>query len=182
MATKKTIDSTKAKAEPSTTSRPIIVSHGPQVQDPMMKPEEVSEEAVAPTPSAAKKVIQPLESTEKPEDTSTPEEKPTEESSDAAKEEAKEAAVVDAVAEQADLDKKKAAGPTEEDLKKQEEIEKLITSKKYAVPIGQVAKRRNKRASVVVLVLILLLAGAYLVVDANIVETEIQLPFELIKN
>lgn len=183
MANKKSIDSTKAKAAPSSTSRPIIVSHGPQIQDPMMKqPDEVAEEVVAEAPSTSKRVIQPLESAEKPTDESAQEDKPAQESSDAAKEEAKDAAVVDAVAEQADLDKKKSTGPTEEDLKKQAEIENLIVSKKYFVPIGQVAKRRNKRASLIVLVLLVLLAGTYLAIDSGLLNLGIELPVELIKN
>lgn len=175
--TRKSLDGTKRKAQPSPSARPIIVGHEPIVRDPMVKTEEVSEEAVAAVPSASKRVIKPLDASEKPGE----EPSSTDEQTDAQKEEAKDAAVVDAVAEQADLNKKKADGPTDEDLKKQEEIEKVIASKKYAVSIGQVSRRRNKRALVTVVMLLVLLAAFYFAADTGFVSLPFDLPIDLIK-
>jgi hypothetical protein len=92
-----------------------------------------------------------------------------------------EAAVVDAVAEQATANKTQQGELSPEEQKKQEEVTKLIENKKYFVPIGQVAKRRNKRASLAILVLLVLLVGFYLAVDAGIIMTTISLPVDLIK-
>src|SRR5690606_38530579 len=97
----------------------------------------------------------------KSEETETPQEKQA----------AEEAAVVDAVTDQIDLGKKNTKEAEEAAAKKkQEAIDKLVAEKKYFVPIGQVAKRRNQRVGIVLLVLLLLLAGAYLAMDAGLVD------------
>lgn len=182
---KKTMDVSKpGKSAPDTSARPVIVSHKPTVQDPMVKTEEQAEEAPKPEETTAvhNKVIQPI--TEQPsKDAKTQETPETEEKTSAEKEADKEAAVVDAVAEQADLGpKNKNAGPTEEEKKKQEALEKLITDKKYFVPIGQVAHRRNQRTLTIFLVLLIALAGVYLAIDAELINLNVDLPFELIRN
>lgn len=182
--TKKTMDVSKpGNSAPDTSARPVIVTHKPTVQDPMVKTEQPAEEepkAAEETTQVHNKVIQPL--TEQPSKDAKDEEKPKAEKSSAEKEADKEAAVVDAVAEQADLGpKNKNAGPSEEEKKKQEALAKMITDKKYFVPIGQVAHRRNQRTLVVALILLIALAGAYLAIDAELLNLNIDLPFELIK-
>lgn len=73
--------------------------------------------------------------------------------------ESNESAEVDALAEQVDTGKKDKE-PTEEDKKKQEQIQKLIAEKKYFVPIGQVTRRRKNRQAILILVLLIIAAGA----------------------
>lgn len=188
----KPMDVTKpGKSAPDATARPVIVGHKPMVQqDPMVKdgkddidPEiKTAEEKVAETPHT-EKVIEPpkgaeqpakteeeTKPTETPEETSTPEEPVSDDS-----------AVVDAVAEQAGA-KKKDAELSEEEKKKQEAIAKLIEEKTYFVPIKVASKKRNARWSVVILVLLLLLVGAYLAADAGVISVPFKLPIRIIKS
>jgi len=179
MPSKKNVDVARpGKTAPDTSARPVIVTHKPMVEDPMVKKDETKDEPKSDTSS--KKVIQPLVvETDKPAE----EPKPPEPANDPEKEQAKEAAVVDAVAGQADLSGKKKDGePTDEELKKQEELDKLIESKKYFVSIGQVAKRRNKRASLAVLALLVVLTSVYLAIDVGLIDVGLELPLEVIKD
>lgn len=60
----------------------------------------------------------------------------------------------------------------EAEIKMLEEVNVLVASKKYYVPLAHDSTRRrgNKKPLLVLLVLLLLLTGAYLVVDAGIIE------------
>ncbi len=151
------------------TTRPIIISHGGMMKDPMVSgsaaASDLEEEAkpVAPviqTPTRAK-VIQPV-SVEPPK--TEPSEKPAEaeqeapEESTASPEPVSDEAVVDAVIEQATT-KKKDGRLSEEEIKQQEAINKLITDKTYFVPIGQVRRRHRRYALLVSLVIALLVVG-----------------------
>ncbi len=174
--TKKTMDVAKpGKSAPDASSRPVIVSHRPEVKDPMVKTDASIEETTPTETTVAhgSKVIQPLAHDDEPtETTETPEEKEAKE----------EAAVVDAVAGQADLGKKNTQAKIDADeQEKLEVLNKLITEKKYFVPIGQVAHRRNQRALLVVVLLIVVLAGLYAAVDAELLDIGVDLPFDLIK-
>jgi hypothetical protein len=171
---KKSMDVSKPEnVKPDATSRPIIVGHKPMIQqDPMVSPAEnqdtppeVAENTEKKATSHSEKVVQPpsvsADAAEvadpKPEE---PEAKSPEESdnSDDAAPVSDEAAIVDAVAEQAKANKKNSGEPTEEDKKKQAEITKLIEEKKYFVPLKVASHKRNSRLSMVFLVLLLLLS------------------------
>lgn len=92
-----------------------------------------------------------------------------------------DAGVVDAIAEQATANKKKKDGPSEEDKKRQEELDKFVEDKTYFVPIGQVSHRRHTRWVIALLLLVLMVASAYLALDAQLIKNNIQLPYEFIQ-
>lgn len=173
------------KSAPSVSGRPVIVTHRPIIDDPMVKKDAKTEPGT--TDATSRKVLQPLTA-----ETDKPAEKPKNNQSDTTEKpqpdipkstaKTEETAVVGAVAEQATHDKKKDDEPDEEALKKQEHIDKLIESKKYFVPVGQVARRRNKRAGIAVLVVLLLLAGGYIAIDAGVIASDMELPVDLISN
>jgi len=210
--TKQVFDVSKpGKSAPSATSRPVIVGHGSMLRDPMMQDDtkDDKEEEDTPVTARSKIVIKPVdgndsddksdkerpETQEKPEVSEKkiepaeektaaqtddkpevkPEEKPEEAKS------ADDEAAVNALAEQAV--KKKKEEVSQEEIAKQEAYEKLIEDKKYFLPIGKATKRRHTQHFLTFLFVILLLVpGAYLAVDAGIVETSFELPFDLIKN
>jgi hypothetical protein len=204
---KKTMDVSKpGKATPDASSRPVIVTHKPMIQDPMVKssdtPTDLPEKDDTPTSEkltkTSNKVIQPLTTDEdnskeakseesKPEDTQT---KPDESVADEVKPDEDKveetptsdaAAEVDAVVDQAITDKKKDE-LSEEEKRKREELQKLIKSKKYFVPIGQVTKRRKSRHTLLMLIgLALLLVGIYALMDAEIIRVGFDVPFDFIK-
>lgn len=171
------------KSAPSATSRPVIVNHGPMMKDPMVSdPDDTDKKDDKPTAatSESRKIIAPPSDLEKEEPAS--EDTPATESEDskADKKKSAEQAVVDAVVDQAG--KKKKSQPTEEELAKQIEVEKLIESKKYFVPIGEVTRRRNARRLMIGLVAFVLigLVGSYLAVDAKLLDIGVDLPFNII--
>lgn len=98
-----------------------------------------------------------------------------------AKKEATEAAVVDAVVDQAGANKREAAAQ-EAEAAKQTYYEKLIEDKKYFVKTGQVARRRKNRIAITLLVLLLLAVGAYLAIDAKLINTGFTVPIHIIGN
>lgn len=96
--------------------------------------------------------------------------------------EQKSGGLVDELAKQA-ADKKSKDKEKKELSAKQQKINKLVEDKTYFLPIGEVTrKRKNRNSLVVFLLLLVLLAGAYAVVDAGFVEAPIELPIDLIKN
>lgn len=195
------------KSTPSATSRPVITGHGPMLHDPMVsnqevKPEEQQANPEAKTTSASgEKVIQPMDADTKPEEEPA-EETETEVKSDDKEPEAEPAAeeakstenqtsepdkktanqaTVDAVAEQAG--KKKKIGPTEEEVARANQIKKMTEEKKYFLPIGEVTRRRNTRRAtwVIIVMLILVLIGGYITIDAGLIDSTVSLPFNFIK-
>lgn len=178
---KKTMDVAKpGKSAPDESARPVIITHKPQVQDTTVKtPESEAPKTVV----THNKVIKPLsEQSAQETPSNTPSAQQDKEPAADTAEAAEEAAVVDAVASQADLGGKNAKTAQEAaDQKQQEAIDKLITEKKYFVPVGQVAHRRNQRAGILALVLLLALIGAYVAVDAGLIDLGIELPIDLIK-
>lgn len=182
----------------SATSRPII-GHRSIMQDPMVAPsnpeetaKEDEEKTTVTDPStqmAGKgKVIMPAAGSEletnqpEPADTaavsSEPEASESAVATDEPPKKSLEEAAVDAYADEIVKRKKK---PTKEDEQKLAEIQKHIEEKTYFVPVGQVKKRRNKRRFLIFMLILILLAGIYLVLDAEILDTDITLPFDLIK-
>lgn len=193
---KKMADVTKpGKTTPNTTARPVIVGHKPLLkQDPMVNgssDEEVQEQANKEQldTNHTAKVIEPLKEESpkddetKPEKTdSTDDTKETENSTtDEDKPQSEEAAVVDAVAEQAGS-KKKETELSEEEKKKQEEINQLIEEKKYFVPIKIASHKRNTRSAVIAVIVLLVVAGIYLAADAGAIKLPFSLPFNFIKD
>lgn len=203
------------KTAANASSRPIIVGHGPQVQDPMVTSDEDNKEAEETStkltsPANSKRIIAPLSETEKESDTTeasvpenladaetmvdaepveeaTPEtdesvveEAPEEPIEPEASEPSAESAVVDAVIDQVG-DKKKDEIEAEEERKRQESIDKLVAAKKYFVPIGKVHKKSNRIWLILTLLLLLVLLGLVAAIDAEILESSISLPFDLIR-
>lgn len=81
-------------------------------------------------------------------------------------------------AEQKRLDAEKA----KEQAEREKNLQKLIKSKQYYVPIKHGGKSGSaKKALIGILVLLFVLAGAYLTVDAKLIDNNIKLPFEIIK-
>lgn len=167
------------------TSRPIIVSHGPALKDPMVTREAIADESKPvseeiTTQPAVKKVIKPIESGKK-QDIEEQAQKPAVEKDEVQHPDVTEEAVVDAVVEQVS-DKTKQEAQSKEELEREELVNKLVTEKKYFVPIGQVHKRRNHRIVLAILLIIVLSGvGAVLAVDAGLLVTDVELPFNLIK-
>lgn len=112
------------------------------------------------------------------EDTDKEGEEPTDKRST---EDKTKAATVEAVAGQADV-QKRFQKQTEEEKARRTAAEKLVAEQKYFVPIGQVKRRRNNMIAILILLLLLALVGGYLAVDAGLIETTVELPFEFIKN
>lgn len=189
---KQIMDVTKpGKSAPSATAKPIIVGHGPMVQDPMVT-SDTSAEAVAPaaeeieapvvvaSPSASKKIISPI-SEEKAEPTEVPEVivDTTTDNTDESVSASEESAVVDTIIDQVGS---KAPATSDEDKKKHEHIEKLIAEKKYFVPLGKV----NGKSGHGMLLFTLILCAVFLAflgaLDAEIIDLGFDLPFDLIKS
>lgn len=169
------------------TARPIITGHE-IMKDPMMKvlassDSEATEEPVSSepeqkelaAPSVTHKVIAPLATEDESEDSpKSKKEETVEESSDSA--------VMDAVLEQVD-DKKVENWRNEEEQKRAELVEKLVDDKKYFLPINQVRSRRNNRIILIIIAILLpLIVGLGLAVDAGIIKPGFTLPFDFIKD
>jgi len=160
------------------------------------------------TTAVSHKKITPLSDDEKPaeDDESKDEEakdekdepaaKPDEDDAEAKKSEDKEdkdeksdsdasdSGAVDAIAEQAET-KKQADKEAEAAIAKQQENQKLIETKKYFVPIGHDSTKKggSQKALIVLLVLIVLAAGAYLAVDAGVVKVNgFEVPYHIVGN
>lgn len=61
------------------------------------------------------------------------------------------------------------------------EIEKLADEKKYFVHTSHTTQKQRKTGVIIALVLLLLAAGAYLTVDAQLVKNDLKLPYEFFK-
>lgn len=93
-----------------------------------------------------------------------------------------ETASIDALAEASEkpkIDKQKS----EEEAKKDAELQALIDSKKYFVPLAHesVGQKNAKAVWVALLVLVLIVVGAYLLVDAKVIKTSIELPYNFFR-
>lgn len=171
------------KTTPDATSKPIIVGHKPMMKDPMVTPEEPTDK---PKPAEEKpqtvrpsKVITPP--TPAPDAPDTQVKKTEEQPADAATPTVSDdAAVLEAVAEQAESNKKNG-GVSEEEKKHQAEIAKLIADKTYFVPVSQTSRKRKSQLTTVLSLLLLVIVGGVLAIDAGMVDVGISLPFDLIK-
>lgn len=93
-----------------------------------------------------------------------------------------DAAAMDAVVGQVDAGNKGKDG--EADKAKQEQLEQLIASKEYYLPIDE-AKHIHaieRFLAIALIISLLAVAGAYLAVDAGLIKANIDLPVDIIKN
>jgi hypothetical protein len=196
-ADKQVMDVAKpGKTAPDASAKPVIVGHKPMVQDPMMTAEVNAETekagpeeqlVAAATTSTAKKVIAPITREEEPGEVESPEAETTPEDSTAQTTEvgdtgentdSNDSAVVDAVIDQ--VGAKKPEGLSEEELKRQEELDKLVADKKYFVPIGKVHRNSSRLIIGFTLLLLVVFLGLLLAIDAEIIEAGFTLPFDII--
>jgi hypothetical protein len=167
-----TVEPDKATPEPE--ASPVIEETLPSKKD-TTKPV---------TPETPTPIATDTEETPKTEQTSEKKPEVTDTVSDAP--ESSDAAGVDALVDGVET-KKEQAKKAEEQIKKDAALEELIASKKYFVPIGVESSSPNHKKSspvfIILLVLILVLLGAgYLAVDAKLLDVDIKLPYDLIKN
>lgn len=171
------------KTMPEPTSRPVIVGHKTEVQDPMVTTtEDTSTDAALAEPAAkeikpsvTKKVVTPI-STKQQIDQQTQD---VEQSEDTNQDTSSDAAEVDVVAGQFGASKPQVL--SEEEKKKQEQIQQLIVDKTYAVPIGKSKHKSSKLPWVLLLLTVLLLVSMYVAVDSGAVDVGITPPVDLIK-
>lgn len=166
---------------PDDSSKPIIVTNRPIMKDTMVKEQTEEGEAAPQKPTLSRStreaVVQPVSQPEKEaeeppkEQEAAPQphtdEKPPEEEPAAPDEESKEQAKKAPTAEEATAAE---AAEAKKQAEHDESIEKLVDSKKYALPINAVEKRRSKRVVILGLLLsvLLLLAWADIALDAGI--------------
>ena len=193
---KKSMDdvSKPGKTAADASARPVIVTHRPIVQDPMMKQDaDVSiMEPAKPvkesndSPTSGERVIKPLESDDstKPDDVKTKQEsvETAHDDNDGSYKDNQETAVVDAVVDQVADDKRKKHDADDQTAAKQAHFQKLIDDKKYFVKTGQVARRRNNRIALALFIFILITVGLYLAVDAKLIDPGFDVPYQVIQN
>lgn len=184
-SSKKTMDVTSpGQSTPDTSGRPVVITHRPLVQDPMVK-QDIQANGDSPTTTGGaamskatkhqSKTLEPISNREEPEETQQEDE--LNDNTDDNK-----TAIVDAVVAQAESGKvKKDITSVDAEAAKQQALQKQISEKKYFLPIGQVARRRNQRANIILLLFLVVLVGAYLAVDAGLIKSSITLPIDLIK-
>jgi hypothetical protein len=174
----------KTPANP--TSRPVIVGHRPMLhQDPMVSKTDESEESSVEDTGPKKKsgfgtnTIQPSEEA-KEEARDAKEKEEIEEKVDDEKVNQDDqlsgssSAAVDALAGEVNA-KREAEKASEAELKKQAELEEVIQSHKYFVPIGEVSKRRMNFIILGLLVFALLVVVAVnFAIDADLLDIGLQ--------
>lgn len=187
---KQVADVSKPGSTPApATSRPVIIKHQPMMQDPMVKTDQPDDKEKPEQPLASKsqKIISPSigsgleeQDSEQPEEPEEQEPQETEPQPEPEKSKKSiEEATVDALAQQ--MVKGKVSKEEKAEAKqRQAEIERHIQEKTYFVEIGKVQKRRNRRISVLLVVVLLLVAGAVLAIDAGIIDMGVTLPFNVL--
>jgi hypothetical protein len=187
------------KVTPSSTARPILVSdHQTPLSDPMIAPagEEQKKDGMttAPLNHTAKAVeppsaplAEPLEGSAGPAtvSVSTPAEitsaEPVGFTPELKPDAVPAAAVVGAPEERRDLEaahNAEEAAAAEAKAKRDTELEELIVSGKYAVPINAVQRRRSRANSILLCIVAILLAAALLdlIADVGIVHVPTSVP------
>lgn len=180
------------KTAATATSRPVIINHGAMVKDPMMHDdtETTTEYAPEKPQPVTKKIITPIieePQTEQTEEaTAAPEEAPKQEDektteTQSPEESASDEAVVDAVVDQV-TDKKAQEKLAEEEKTQRELVNKLVTDKKYFVPLAVARHSRNNKIGIIFIAMLIPFAvGLLLAVDAGLIGENISLPFDLVK-
>lgn len=163
------------KSAPAETSKPVIVTNRPIIKDPMVvedKTEAPAEPTTAKIAGSSRIKLQPLT----PE---TPEPEPEPEKTDdgpAEPEPETETETTESEADEGDKgtspDLAAAEKEAAEAAKRDTELQKLVDSKRYFLPINSVEKRRSKRfvALGIVLSLLLLAAWVNIALDAGLIE------------
>lgn len=138
----------------------------------------------SPEPSA-----EPVESTEpeaKPQETTDQSVKPAESEESGEASEAAEVQVSDSLPDQPETPAKladKEDKAAQEEKARTEAIQKLIESKQYVVHVGESSHRkRGKWLIISLLILVLLVVGVDLAVDAGYIDIGLKPPINLIKN
>ncbi len=140
------------------TSRPVIVGHAAMIKNDPMVVEDTEEEKSVPTKGVTIEAH-------------TPDKAESEIESTAPAEDDTKDGVVDALLGEIDskgLEKKQAA----EEESRQAEVQKLIESKEFHVPIGQESRRRSMHRVILLLLLliVLILAGLNFAIDAEAID------------
>ncbi len=166
------------KSAPSATSKPVIVSNRPLLKDPMVVDEDAAlEEETTEKEELAHSLgpkIQPLNEPDQPEPEpeaadEPPAEEPAEKKTPPAEPEA--ADEEDTPAKTEAKSKKKDETEAAEQAKHAADVQKLIDSGQYVLPINAVEKRKAKHFVVlgVFLAILLALAWADIAMDAGLV-------------
>lgn len=179
---------------PDTSSRPILVTNRPMLQDPMMVSDQTptAEKSAEEAPASAQpmasgaKTIEPEkdfaeESTKEKAPEDTPPEVVAEKTQDSLPDEkdvaaAEAAAVVDAVV--ATANKGSGNSETEKqadaDAKRKQAVQVLVDSKKYFVPTGQVSRLQHNKQVLILLILVAVVALVFLAVTLGFIPSPIE--------
>jgi len=173
-------ETTTSSEEKVTSTRSVkkIVPLGDQEE--AKKEDAADDEPAAETAEDDSKEEKSKESTAEETTEAVAEEAPAEAETAEEKPSTDETAAVDAIASQAT--KRKEGDLTEEEKKKAEAINKLIEDKTYYLKIGHANKKRNSTIYALLALVLVVLVGGTLAIDAGMVETGITLPFDLISN
>lgn len=162
------------KAATAATSKPVIVTNRPMVEDPTIvkdkaddAPTETTETKATDNPTASHIKLKPLSDDVKPE---------SDEETAAAKVKADEQDVQDSIDDD-DESQAKAPNADDEDLaakraaEREAQLDKIAEAHTYYLPINQVVRRRSRHVAVAGLVLIICLAvfWADVAVDAGLI-------------
>lgn len=159
-----------------------IKSKKASIEDPKPEAEKTAATEKRIEPDIKPEEEDPAKESEKPNEKSeiNPEEKSEDKAEDDESEgETKQAegqdGIVDELAKQA-MSKKQKQQEERDQKSKSEQMAKLVTEKKYFLPIGQVTRRRKDRKILIVLLLLIIAAvvGANFVLDAGLVKTNIK--------
>jgi len=167
------------KVSPPATARPVIVGNRPTLtKDPMMAPDdaEKKEEAPAETLNHTAKIIAPI-SVVPAEPAEAAETSPTEPDAPEPKVEAEpDAAELPVEAIEEDNGEETAAA--EAKAKRETELEEVIESGKYAVPINAVQRKRSRVATLLLcmLAVVLLVVLLDVVADVGIIKLPSSVP------
>lgn len=165
------------KAVPTDTARPVIVGNRPVLKDPMVNHEEARTAPELMDHSPEQKTSTPKPVKQKQETTSeTAKKSKSETAPDNETQEAKVQDEPEVVGDDTTPQAKKEDPELAEAAESQHEadIQKLIDSKKYSLPINSVEKRRTKHTLVfgIVLSILLLLAWVNIALDAGLIEID----------
>jgi hypothetical protein len=166
------VEETPAEEAPSTDDQ-----SAPEPEEPAEEAPEIPE-APEETPSPADDQAPEIsEYTAADSEASTQEAKSQKQKATSSKD--KGSSVVDALASQASKDKPKKDAQADEQLQKRlDEVEKLVDDKKYYVHTSQTTGKQRRTRWFALILVVLLLAGGYLALDAQVIKNDIQLPYE----
>lgn len=177
-----------ANARPTITGHQTLVKNDPMVSTSSQEEETPEDDKKTAYLKKSKPKIIPisddLKSKQKETESEQPEEKPELESEESQPEQDanSDTAAIDAVAQSAETKSEAEAG--EEDQKRKQQIDELVRSGKYRLPILEGGHKGSAERLVSWMFLLLLLSsvGVYLAVDAGYINIGFDLPFEFIKN